>query len=321
MATRPSQEQSEAPKHVCNCKRSKCRKKYCECFQAGVACSASCKCIDCENDGSLPRPRNYGVHDWMLPKSAVGSEATRSAIGVESVMMILPPQDFGGGNNKGRRRKKPDASLKTTGAAAEADRMPFREALAAFHAKPSHDHNSELSPCHSPLKSNYGSYSEPLAQRRRIYSSERDGEWWDPLDEAEADMIIEAEALEGEMLLLSEGEEVPLNREMVEAFKDISFSLNDVDAINSSARAAHHYPPNSLGDEFVRHPSGADVSCRISGFSQLDHNSLRGMRRGSDETSLPKQLKSTDDAVLSVLEVQSLVCQSFLGIPSLNHPP
>lgn len=33
----------------CNCKKSKCLKKYCDCFQAGIICGESCKCKDCEN--------------------------------------------------------------------------------------------------------------------------------------------------------------------------------------------------------------------------------------------------------------------------------
>jgi hypothetical protein len=33
----------------CNCKKSTCLKKYCECFQAGIFCSDNCKCIDCKN--------------------------------------------------------------------------------------------------------------------------------------------------------------------------------------------------------------------------------------------------------------------------------
>lgn len=33
----------------CNCKNSKCMKKYCECYQAGVSCSERCKCVDCSN--------------------------------------------------------------------------------------------------------------------------------------------------------------------------------------------------------------------------------------------------------------------------------
>eukprot|EP00188_Purpureofilum_apyrenoidigerum_P002174 Plantae.Rhodophyta-Purpureofilum_apyrenoidigerum.ctg2317.p1 GENE.Plantae.Rhodophyta-Purpureofilum_apyrenoidigerum.ctg2317~~Plantae.Rhodophyta-Purpureofilum_apyrenoidigerum.ctg2317.p1 ORF type:complete len:427 (-),score=28.31 Plantae.Rhodophyta-Purpureofilum_apyrenoidigerum.ctg2317:680-1960(-) len=33
----------------CNCKKSGCSKKYCECFYAGVPCGAKCKCMGCRN--------------------------------------------------------------------------------------------------------------------------------------------------------------------------------------------------------------------------------------------------------------------------------
>lgn len=33
----------------CNCRRTGCNKKYCECYNAGISCSQLCKCRKCEN--------------------------------------------------------------------------------------------------------------------------------------------------------------------------------------------------------------------------------------------------------------------------------
>jgi hypothetical protein len=38
----------------CNCVKSKCLKKYCECFQGALYCGEKCKCLECENfEGSV----------------------------------------------------------------------------------------------------------------------------------------------------------------------------------------------------------------------------------------------------------------------------
>jgi hypothetical protein len=33
----------------CNCKKSRCLKKYCECFEGSVFCGPNCKCVECQN--------------------------------------------------------------------------------------------------------------------------------------------------------------------------------------------------------------------------------------------------------------------------------
>ena len=40
----------------CNCKRSNCEKKYCDCFLMGILCTEMCNCVNCRN-GKPKKPR------------------------------------------------------------------------------------------------------------------------------------------------------------------------------------------------------------------------------------------------------------------------
>ena len=45
----------------CNCRRTNCLKKYCECYQQSIYCCGNCKCVDCKNTPGSSLLNNYPV--------------------------------------------------------------------------------------------------------------------------------------------------------------------------------------------------------------------------------------------------------------------
>mmetsp|Transcript_42664 Transcript_42664/g.48481 ORF Transcript_42664/g.48481 Transcript_42664/m.48481 type:complete len:712 (-) Transcript_42664:8-2143(-) len=57
----------------CKCRKSFCTKKYCECYNAGVKCSGSCRCVSCKNmpPGGFTSSSDEKEAIALLPRSFV----------------------------------------------------------------------------------------------------------------------------------------------------------------------------------------------------------------------------------------------------------
>jgi protein lin-54 len=45
---------TDMPETACNCRKSACLKKYCECFRSGRQCGEGCQCHGCSNRENQP---------------------------------------------------------------------------------------------------------------------------------------------------------------------------------------------------------------------------------------------------------------------------
>ncbi|KAI8476875.1 MAG: hypothetical protein J3K34DRAFT_516145 [Monoraphidium minutum] len=62
----------------CACRKSKCLRKYCECFQHGVPCGASCKCEACLNGTDAAAERLRAAHAGQRRSGGALAEASCS---------------------------------------------------------------------------------------------------------------------------------------------------------------------------------------------------------------------------------------------------
>ena len=94
----PTEEGTEAV-HLtgCNCKRSGCIRRYCECFQSGVKCTDKCKCCECKNPaGTNPASRPIPP-ETVKGAIAVGPGSPGTGLVVE------PPADGTAGSPGGAK--------------------------------------------------------------------------------------------------------------------------------------------------------------------------------------------------------------------------
>eukprot|EP00236_Picocystis_salinarum_P002650 CAMPEP_0183829296 /NCGR_PEP_ID=MMETSP0807_2-20130328/3233_1 /TAXON_ID=88271 /ORGANISM="Picocystis salinarum, Strain CCMP1897" /LENGTH=499 /DNA_ID=CAMNT_0026074503 /DNA_START=57 /DNA_END=1556 /DNA_ORIENTATION=+ len=75
----------EAMQHKigCKCSRTKCMKKYCECYRANVPCSLRCVCVDCKNPFGQAGVTHDGQSIRMVPVAATKPHDRAHSTGLE----------------------------------------------------------------------------------------------------------------------------------------------------------------------------------------------------------------------------------------------
>lgn len=105
-------EKNEINSHVsdflCNCKKSKCLKLYCECFAKGKLCNPLCNCLDCSNKKEDCEKRKLALRNTYL-KSRKNEKDGEEAVEMDIESFTLPninPRNLGCNCKKSHCKKK-----------------------------------------------------------------------------------------------------------------------------------------------------------------------------------------------------------------------
>ena len=89
----------EKTKHMrgCNCSKTQCLKKYCECYQSSVLCTSLCKCTDCKNDDieRLKKKPKSNVLFKTVSSNIEGNSTTMSTPNANTNMSNVEKNSFG----------------------------------------------------------------------------------------------------------------------------------------------------------------------------------------------------------------------------------
>jgi hypothetical protein len=138
----------------CHCKKSKCLKKYCECYQGGISCGDKCKCIECRNfEGS---PDVLAKQDKRSKSSRSSAASASAAAAAASFSTAAHPKHMSpgsGSSSESSYSASPISALNEKRSAAQA-------ALAVSFEEPA----SKVHKTHSSAVTQYtGSHMSGLA--------------------------------------------------------------------------------------------------------------------------------------------------------------
>ena len=85
---------SKLPKIFCYCKKSNCKKEYCNCFKNKVACNSKCGCSDCTNDDAF----YASMKQPAAPVFPTGSRVVQTGNAYRTVLAEEGPSDSRGGD-------------------------------------------------------------------------------------------------------------------------------------------------------------------------------------------------------------------------------
>lgn len=74
---------------ICNCKKSKCLKLYCECFAKGKLCNSLCNCFDCCNKQESCKQRKMALRNTYL-KSRKNEKDAQEVLEMDLDSFVLP---------------------------------------------------------------------------------------------------------------------------------------------------------------------------------------------------------------------------------------